>query len=252
MDLLLDATRRVESRHFWFRGLRRFLAPLLADATRGRMPVRLLDCGSGTGVNLPVLGRYGEVWGVDLSAYGVGLARAAGYGRMARASVARLPFPDAVFDVVTSLDVLYCLDEEDERRAVGEMYRVLRPGGAAIVNVAAMPILRGDHSILSAELRRYDRGRLRTVLESAGFRIDRLTHTNASLFPLVFAQRLLERRAGLASAEGAAEKLTVPPAPLNELLAGILAVESVVLHFTSLPFGSSLLCLARKPERVDS
>jgi hypothetical protein len=34
---------------------------------------------------------------------------------------------------------------------------------------------------------------------------------------------------------------------VNELLAGILALESVALRFVSLPFGSSLLCLARKP-----
>ena len=129
MDLLLEATHRVESRHFWFRGLRRFLRPLLRRATAGRKGVRILDCGSGTGVNLPLLARYGEAWAVDLSAYGTGLARAAGFAKTARASVACLPFRDAVFDVVTSLDVLYCLDEGDEPRAIQEMHRVLRPGG---------------------------------------------------------------------------------------------------------------------------
>ncbi len=248
MDLLLDATQRVEARHFWFRGFRRFLRPLLGRATRGRMSARVLDCGSGTGVNLPLLGRYGKVWGVDLSAHGVGLARGAGFPLTACASVAHLPFPDATFDVVTSLDVLYCLDDEDEERAVEEMYRVLRPGGAAIVNVAAMRILRGNHSVLSGERRRYDRARLRALLESAGFHIERLTHTNATVFPLVLAQRAIERLAGLASPAAAAKKLTVPPAPLNGLLTGVLAAESVVLRFVSLPFGSSLLCLARRPE----
>lgn len=249
MDLLLDATHRIEARHFWFRGFRRFLQPLLRQATASRAGARLLDCGSGTGVNLPVLARYGEVWGVDLSAYGIGLARAAGFARTARASVARLPFPDGVFDVVASLDVLYCLDKEDERRAAGEMYRVLRPGGAAIVNVAAMRVLRGNHSVLSAELRRYDRGQLRALLEGAGFRLDRLTHTNATLFPFVLAQRAIERAVGLESADQAAGKMKLPPAPVNELLAAMLALESVVLRFVSLPFGSSLLCLARKPVR---
>jgi SAM-dependent methyltransferase len=248
MDLLLDATHRVEARHFWFRGFRRFLRPLLERATTGRVPARLLDCGSDTGVNLPLLARYGRAWAVDVNAYGLGLARAAGFTRAARASVASLPFPDAAFDVVTSLDVLYCLHDEDERRAVDEMYRVLRPGGAVIVNVAAMPLLHGNHSVLSAEVRRYTRSGLRVVLERAGFRIERLTHTNATLFPLVLAQRLLERVAGLATPEGAAAKMTVPPAPVNELLAGMLAIESVAVRAASLPFGSSLLCLARKPE----
>ncbi len=247
MDLLLDATCRVEARHFWFRGLRRFLQPLLRRATRKRPDARLLDCGSGTGVNLALLARYGKVWGVDVSAYGVGLARSRGFARTARASVVRLPFGDASFDVVASVDVLYCLDENDERRAVHEMYRVLRPGGAAIINVAAMRILSGNHSVLSAERRRYDRRRLRALLETAGFRIDRLTHTNATLLPLVLAQRLIQRARGLASADRAARQLVTPPGPVNELLTAILALESIALRFASLPFGSSLLCLARKP-----
>ena len=85
MDLLLDATHRIEARHFWFRGLRRFLRPLLEQATGRRTAPRILDCGSGTGVNLPVLARCGTAWGIDLSMYGIELARAAG-GSSARIS----------------------------------------------------------------------------------------------------------------------------------------------------------------------
>ena len=247
VELLLDATHRVEARHFWFRGLRRFLLPLLRQAVAGRPGARLLDCGSGTGVNLPLLARFGQVWAVDLSAYGVGLARSAGFMRSARASVAQLPFPDHGFDVATSIDVLYCLDEENEQRAIDEMFRVLRPGGAAILNLPAMRILRGNHSVLSEELRRYDRPRVRALLQGAGFRVERLTYTNATLFPLVLAQRTIERAVGLASPDRAAERMKVPSLLVNELLAAMLALESVALRFVSVPFGSSLLCLARKP-----
>ncbi len=252
MDRLLKATHRVEAQHFWFRGLRRFLLPLLEQAARGRTAARLLDCGCGTGVNLPLFSRVGSVWAVDLNEYGVALARSAGFTRSARATVASLPFQDRTFDVVTSIDVLVCLEDDDERTAVEEMYRVLKPGGAAVLNLAAMEILHGDHSVLAQERRRYDRARLRGLLGDAGFRIERLTHTNATLFPLVLAKRSLERVVGASSrddtAERAAEKWHVPPAPINEALTGLLALESLVLQFASLPFGSSLLCLARKPD----
>ena len=70
MDRLLTATHRVEAQHFWFRGLRRFLVPLVAQAAGGRPNARLLDCGCGTGVNLPLLSRFGAVAAVDLNAYG--------------------------------------------------------------------------------------------------------------------------------------------------------------------------------------
>jgi SAM-dependent methyltransferase len=247
MDLLLDAIRRVETRHFWFRGLRRFVRPLLSEATAGCRNPTVLDCGSGTGVNLPLLARFGSVSAVDLSAYGVGLARQAGFVRTARATVASLPFRSGTFDLCVSFDVLYCLTEDNEQRAVDEMFRVLKPGGAVIVNVAAMQCLRGDHSVLSEELRRYNRQTLRTLLTRSGFRIERLTYTNTFLFPIVFTERVLERRAGLSTPRRAAEKMRVPSAPLNQCLAGLLAVEGMIHRVLPMPFGSSLLCLARKP-----
>ena len=119
-----------------------------------------------------------------------------------------MPFPADAFDVVTSFDVLYSLKERDERAAVAEMYRVTRPGGYALVNVAAMESLRGDHSILSRELRRYSRAGLRRLLEGAGFRIVRITYTNAALFLPMLALRTVQRARGLAPEEDAQHEIT--------------------------------------------
>src|SRR3954471_20535648 len=66
MDRLLEATARAERDHFWFRGFRRFVEPLLADASRGR-PLEILDCGCGTGHNLGMLRRYGRPYVIDLT-----------------------------------------------------------------------------------------------------------------------------------------------------------------------------------------
>ena len=91
------------------------------------------------------------------------------------------------------------------------MWRVLRPGGAAIINVAAMEILRGNHSVLSAELRRYSRGQpARTLLERAGFRVERMTYTNAALFPVMLTVRGVQRLMGLAPESEAEGEITVP------------------------------------------
>jgi hypothetical protein len=43
------------------------------------------------------------------------------------------------------------------------------------------------------------------------------------------------------------QEISVPPAPLNALLTVALTIESAWLRFFDAPFGSSLLCLARKP-----
>ena len=247
MEHLLRATAQAEASHFWFRGFRAFVTPLLRYATAGRTDARLLDCGCGTGANLAFLGKFGRAAGFDLSETGLKIGRDAGRTRLARGSVAAAPFRSDWFDVVTSFDVIYSLEDRDERAAIAEMYRLLKPGGFAIVNVAALESLRGDHSVLSHEVRRYSREQLHARLTNAGFTVVRLTYTNFTLFLPLLIARALQRRRGLRSETAAHQEITVPPAPVNALLAGLLLAEGAWIRWFDAPAGSSLLCLARKP-----
>ena len=247
MEHLLRATARAEATHFWFRGFRLFVAPLLLQATKDRISPLILDCGCGTGNNLTLLEQFGHAYGFDLTAIGLKIGRESGRSRLARASVTAVPFPADTFDIVTSFDVLYSLEAVDEHAAVTEMFRVAKPGGFVVVNVAAMQSLRGDHSVLSREVRRYDRQSLARLLTDQGFAIERLTYTNAVLFPAMAIARAVQRRRGLSSEEHADQEIRVPPAPVNLTLTAALTVESWWLRLVDNPFGSSLLCLARKP-----
>ena len=244
---MLEETYRVEQHHFWFRGFRRFLLPFILEATSGLTQPRLLDCGCGTGANLHFLRRFGVPFGLDLTWRGLEFAHGSGMTRLAQASVAALPFPAHSIDVAFSLDVLYCLEDEAERNAIAEMHRVLRPGGALIVNAAALDMLKGDHSALVSEVRRYTRKSLRSKLEGAGFRVERMTYTNAALFPVTAAVRALQRLRGIRREGGAHGDFSVPPAPFNTLFASVLGLESqLIAAGLNMPFGSSVLCLARK------
>ncbi len=245
MDQLLHATARAEARHFWFRGLRWFTTPLVRRALEGRPHPRILDCGCGTGANVERLAHFGACYGFDLTAVGPAIGRELGRHNLARATVTAAPFPSGAFDLVTSFDVLYSLEEPAERAAVAEMYRLLKPGGHLLVNVAAMEALRGDHSVLSHELRRYSRAGLGQLLTGGGFEIVRLTYTNQALFVPMLAVRTLHRWRGLAT-ESEAE-ISVPPAPVNAALSAVLYLESLWLRRFDAWAGGSLLCLARKP-----
>ena len=245
MDRRLDATARAEREHFWFRGFRRFVAPLLARAAGNRTDLRILDCGCGTGNNLRMLRAHGRAIGIDLTFSGLAYARRQGERLIARASALTLPFSADTFDLVTSFDVIYAFDDRQAAQSLAEMHRVLRPGGHLVLNVAALPMLRGNHSILGGEVQRYTHSSLSRHLETAGFDVVRLTYTNASILPIVagvrFAQRLSQGQHEVSDVE-----MTVPIAPINLTLAALLAVESVALRVINMPLGSSLLTLARK------
>jgi SAM-dependent methyltransferase len=247
MNRLLEATARAERDHFWFRGLRRFVQPLLSEASRATSAMRILDCGCGTGNNLQLLREYGHAVGIDITWTGLAFARGRGERLVARASAAELPFPHEHFDLVTSFDVLYALDETMEKDALAEMHRVLRPGGHLIVNVAALKALTGNHSVLGGELRRYHRRELREHLARSGFDVRRITYTNFVLLPLVGAVRLAQRFIGRKESD---REISVPPAAINAALSGALAVEAVALRVMNMPLGSSLLALAQKPYRT--
>jgi ubiquinone/menaquinone biosynthesis C-methylase UbiE len=245
MDHLLEATARAEAHHFWFRGFRHFVSPFVAEAVKGRPAPRILDCGCGTGHNLTLLRRFGQAVGIDITASGLAYAHGRGERAVAQASAVALPFGDGAFDLVTSFDVIYALDDDAEERALVEMRRVLRPGGFLIVNVAALALLKGNHSVLAGEVRRYSRPDLTRRLSAAGFDIHRVSYTNATILPLVAAVRLFQRLSGHRES---AQEIAMPPSAVNGALSAILRAEAAALRVVNMPFGSSLLALAQRRE----
>jgi SAM-dependent methyltransferase len=247
VDRLLELTYRAEQSHFWFRGFRQFMKPALVRATAGVARPRILDCGCGTGSNLQMLRPYGSAVGFDLTRIGAKFAKAHGH-RVAQASIGDIPFTSAAFDLATSFDVFQVLPDAVEQSAIREIARVLKPGGWLLLHVAALEILHGRHSVLSEEKRRYTPARLRSIVESAGFRIERLTFDHFSLLPMMLPVRMWHRRTATDGVVQAGEgEITVPMAPVNALLTALVSLEALALRAVDMPIGSSLMCLARKP-----
>ena len=242
MDRLLELTSQAEASHFWFRGFRQFVSPLLARAAARSARPTILDCGCGTGHNLrTLLEPLGITYGMDLTAVGLDLARRTGRP-LVRADATRIPFSSDTFDIVTSFDMLQCVP--DDVSAVAEMARVLAPGGHFVGSVAALEMLHGDHSVLSEEVRRYTRAGLIARLTAAGLTPLHVSYAFASVFPLVLGIRLLHRARG-AAATG--REITVPPAPVNAALTALVSGEAALARVLPMPIGSSLVFLASKP-----
>jgi SAM-dependent methyltransferase len=236
-----------EERHWWYVGMRRISAALLEryppriEGAGGR-PLEILDAGCGSGGMTRYLQTFGNVTGIDLAPEALALAKQRRLPRLARSSVGALPFLDGSFDIVTSFDVLYHLNVNDDRAALADIHRVLRPGGIALIRLPAFDWIRGAHDEVVHTRHRYTKDELSAKLEDAGFRLEHATYANFLLFPLAPVKRYLEHRQG----SHEATDLWRPPAPINRLLADLLSLEALAAREMGLPWGLSVFAVARR------
>ncbi|MEP6820397.1 MAG: methyltransferase domain-containing protein [bacterium] len=100
------------------------------DNVRAGSDVLELGCGAGM---LALLKRKGvTLTGVDLSDESALAARRNCYDATFRAQLSSLPFAAASFDYVVSLDVLGHIEAAEKDAVLGEVKRVLRPGGVTL------------------------------------------------------------------------------------------------------------------------
>jgi SAM-dependent methyltransferase len=244
-EAFYPAYYELEGRHWWFLGRRKlFLRLLERELPAAERPLEVLDFGCGTGAFLEHLERFGAVTAVDGDPSAVAFCRRRGRSEVQLVPPgARLPLPDAAFDLVTTLDVIEHI--EDDVAALRELRRVLRPGGRLLVAVPAFMFLWGKQDEVSHHHRRYTAATLRRALADAGFTVDRTSYFNTILFPIVAAVRLGRR--ALRRPGSAQSDFELGPAALNRALAAIFGTEAELVARRDLPFGVSLLALATKP-----
>lgn len=244
--------RALEDRFWWYRALHR----LVAEWSRSDGGSRRLDAGCGTGGMLARWAQQdgngssseaGGRFGLDWSPLALAGARAREAAFLARGSVESLPYSEKSFGLVISLDVLYHRAVRDDAAALREFRRVLRPGGRLLLNLPAFESLRSSHDAAIHTARRYRRGELRRLLESAGLEPERVTYRNALLFPALAAVRWLRRGDSGSEHAPAPSDVRPLPGPIDALLFRLLDLERPWLRRFDLPFGLSVFAVARRP-----
>lgn len=235
-----------EEHHWWYVGLRDLVLAEVARLARGRGPLTILDAGCGTGKILELCRRH-RAFGLELFQEAFRFLRRRGLSNVARASIVHVPFADASFDLVVSLDVLCCLDPPGDRDSLRELGRVLKPGGTLILNLPAYEFLRSEHDAAVHTRTRYTRPELRGMIDQAGLRVEKICYRNTFLLPAAagvrLAQRLFRKRAARPRSD-----LRALPGPLNRALTLPLFLENRLYRLgVRLPFGLSVYCVARKP-----
>lgn len=235
----------VEDSHWWYHGLRKYVIAELESLIGETANILDAGCGAG-GIVAAINARFprARIVGVDISPIAIPYSRAKVDGALAFADVNALPFPDATFDAIISLDVI-CNAAVDEKQVLREFMRAIKPGGVILLQIPAYEWLRSDHDVVVHTARRYTARNLRASAGGAGFEILMCGYRNSLLFPLMIIQRLVR-------------KVLRPTAPksavirhgsvINTLLSVMLDVENM-LHRRGIrfPIGGSVFAVLRKP-----
>jgi SAM-dependent methyltransferase len=164
-----------------------------------------------------------------------------------RFDLSQCPLPDDFADVVVLLNVLEHI--EDDEGAVAHLFRVLRPGGVAIMEVPAHAPLFDIYDRVLMHFRRYDMHRLTRLLHKAGFTIERRSHLGFFLFPAFYFSKRLNQlrypaRSDVDEMHIVSEMISTTRS--NSLMRYVMAVESALREYVYLPVGIRCLVTCRK------
>ncbi len=245
----------LETRHWWHLSMRRIAAALLRSYPGFASGAAVLDAGCGTGASLSWARdelRASSIAGIDISPHAIEFCHRRGIDAVSTGSVLELPFEDERFDVVLCWDVLQHLSTDGgDVRALREVRRVLKPGGAALLRSNSRLGMWQADDAKDVDFLRYTLPELTAQVRAAGLDPFRATYANS--LPAIYASarrwiQQTQRPAGTTRVyEGLTIRDTAAEAPrLNALLQHVMTGEVWYLGAPGrrLPFGHTTFCLA--------
>lgn len=235
---------KAEKEH-WFMVVRRMIAGDNLTSYLDKEPgeAKVLDFGCGSGILVDELVKQGyQSYGLDISEEAIEFGTLQGVKNLGVIDGHKVDFADSTFDAVFILDVLEHL--EDEKWALDEIMRVLKPGGVVIIMVPAYMFLWGVQDEVAHHYRRYTRSSLlKKIKESTSLTVARSSYFNTFLFLPIAALRLISRVFGMKNRES---DLDINNPFLNKLFFSVFNAERKLLFHTTFPFGVSILAVLKK------
>ncbi len=223
------------------RSLRAHLDRELVRALPGGRPARILDLSCGCDQAIAGLREHHPEWSWESHAP---TARQETASSPRSSDFTPLPFGSNSFDAAIACATVAACDQPAPLLA--ELFRVLKPGGIALVNVPAHRWLATGNDSARQVRRRFTAPVLKTELAAAGFRGIQTTHWNCLAAPALWLR--LRLAGSPASPQAPASPVSYAELPLRALMA---AEHGWILLGGRLPFGESLFAVARKPFASD-
>lgn len=234
---------RLEETHWWFLGRRDIIYKLIKNY---HGDTGILDVGCSGGVLIGLLKEQGfkRLQGIDIDEKAIDICRQKGITDVHVADAEKTGFRDQQFDIIIASDVLEHI--RDEYKAISEWYRILKPHGTLLIFVPAFKFLWSKHDEANHHYRRYSKLQLVKTLVENGFKVERSSYWNFSLFFPVSLVRLFQRIFFRDSNRSGDQLYGVTPF-INKILEYILRLENKLLSGgRNLPLGISVFAIARK------
>jgi SAM-dependent methyltransferase len=241
------ALREFEKRHFWFRGRNKIILFFIKKYCQEiiKREHKMLEIGCGNGSVLRYLRSNGiECQGGDLFLEGLIYLRKKARVLLYQIDALNLPFR-GYFDIIGMFDVAEHVEEDEE--LFKEAYKALKSHGKMLITVPANKKLWGRYDELAFHKRRYTKKELVKKLENSGFAIERISYFVSLLFPILLLFRRINKKKSknLNNQEFLKKETKILPF-FNTVFLWILEIEGILIHFIGIPFGSSLIAVARK------
>lgn len=230
-----------ENSHFYYLATHKLILTIIQNNLKNTKNAKILDAGCGTGLLAKKMVKFGQVVGVDINPEAIYFSNRRGI-KVVKASLNKLPFKKNQFDLIVCIDVIYHQQIVD-KKALNQLFRILKPGGLLILRVPAYNWLRrsSDKQVHTRE--RYSYPILHSRLTAAGFNIEKISFIHIPLLLLAIIQKVWER----------IFQFNCPTSPilkinpfLNRLFLILLLLEIKLVQWVNLPFGLGILAVVRK------
>jgi len=236
-----------EDTHWWYVALHKLINRYIARERKAKGRIDMLDAGCGTGRLCQLSAGLATVKGCDSSDQALALCGKRNLPFVFKADLNIADLGQNLYDVITSIDVLYHKAIDDDGLVLNKLYIALKPGGVLILNLPAYEFLKSSHDIAVHTKKRYTRALVSALLIKNGFVVEKISYRIAFLFfPIAgyrWALRLLHRHLQDQAVES---DVQLPSRFINRLLLLLTLAENYIVERRSLPFGLSVFAVARK------
>lgn len=238
----------LERSHWWFTARLDILEATLKKRVLSGQKPNILNVGVATGATTEMLSKYGNVTSLEYDKDCCDFLKEKTGIEAINASLTELPFEDNTYDIVCAFDVIEHI--EDDALAVGEINRVLKPGGKYFVTVPAFQFLWSNHDVVNHHYRRYTKKHFLTLFTSIGMKSTFSTYFNFWLFfPIAVVRTILNLLPKKKDEEtsGSDNEVLASSTILNKILYLIFKSEKTLLGSgVRLPVGVSFLAIGKK------